>query len=716
MIKIAFPIALLLSIAVSLPPATAESTADKFLFPGGDSIYVGADYYPEHWPEQRWETDLTLMRKAGFNIVRVAEFSWVLFEPAEGQFDFSWLDRWLELAKQHHMKVILGTPTAIMPAWLAKKYPEALSLKADGTRTVWGGRRHNCFADPDYRGLALRIVTEMAEHYADHPCVVGWQIDNEFGGNDCRCDKCRAEFQRALERRYASLDEINRAWGTHFWGQQLHAWDEIPIPDDRVGEWAISNPSASLDWQRFTSRQSVDFLTAQVDILRAKCPPTQFITHNFMGLHASTDYYALAQPLDFVSWDNYPKLSPDIPYDSSLAADLMRGLKKQNFLIMEQTAGPLGWGVFSLSPKPGELRKICYQQLAHGADGQLWFRWRSCTVGREQYWHGLLGHDGKASRRYREAAQVASECQKLAPYLAGTTLHPQIAIIYDYDSLWALQIQNGYPGASHAEAIKRYYQALFRAGVNVDIVRPGDDLSKYKLVLAPHLHVLSDANAQQLVDFVRNGGVLLADCRTAVKDETNLAYARTLPGLLAPALGIEIGEYESLRQGITDKDEVTYELHAESLGDTDYTAIKYADWITPTKAESIAQYAPPHLANFAAVTRNQFEKGVGWYIGTIVAEPKFYDALIARLLTDARIRPHVAPPPGVEVAVRSNEKTALLFAINHNAAPATLNVPADRPNLLTGSKTEQTLTLEPFGVAVIELDPAKIATRPNSTP
>ncbi|MGD9633729.1 MAG: beta-galactosidase [Pirellulales bacterium] len=698
------------------PRASAESTADKFLFPGGDSIYVGVDYYPEHWPEERWETDLKMMREAGFNIVRVAEFSWVLFEPSEGQFDFSWLDRWLELAKKHDMKVILGTPTAIMPAWLAKKYPEALVLKAGGTRTVWGGRRHNCFADPDYHRLALRIVTKMAEHYAAHPSIVGWQIDNEFGGNDCRCDKCRAQFQHALEKRYTTLEEINRAWGTHFWGQRLHAWDEIPIPDDRVGDWAISNPSASLDWQRFTSQQSVNFLTEQVDILRAKCPPTQFVTHNFMGLHASIDYFALAKPLDFVSWDNYPKLSPHIPVDSSLAADVMRGLKKQNFLIMEQTAGPLGWSVFSLSPKPGELRKICYQQLAHGADGQIWFRWRSCTVGREQYWHGLLGHDGKAGRRYREAAQVASEYQRLAPHLAGTTLHPQVAIIYDYDSLWALEIQNGYPGASHAEAIKRYYNALFRAGVNVDIVRPGDDLTKYKLVFAPHLHVLSDANAQKLVEYVRTGGVLLTDCRTAVKDETNLAYSRTLPGLLAPALGIEIGEYESLRQGITDKDEVTYRLHADSLGDADYTAIRYADWITPTTAQAIAKYTPSHLADFAAVTRNQFEQGIGWYVGTIAAEPQFYDALVARLLADAKIHPLVTPPSGVEVAIRSNDKSALLFAVNHTAEPATLEVPADRPNLLTGAKTESSLTLAPFGVAVIELDPATFAAGQASRP
>jgi len=633
----------------------------------------------------------------------------VLFEPSEGQYDFRWLDRWLELAKKHDVKVILGTPTAIMPAWLAKKYPEALSQKADGTRTIWGGRRHNCFSDEDYHRLSEGIVRSMGEHYAHHPSIVGWQIDNEFGGNDCRCDKCRAGFQAWLKSRYENLDEINRAWGTHFWGQRFHAWDEIPIPDDRAGDWAISNPSASLDWQRFTSQQSVDFLTDQLNILHETCPRSQFITHNFMGLHKTVDYYRLAKPLDFVSWDNYPKLSPDMPYDSSLAADLMRGLKKQNFLVMEQTAGPLGWSVFSRNPQPGELRKICYQQLAHGADGQVWFRWRACTVGREQYWHGLLGHDGKAGRRYREAAQVAKEYHQLATLLAGTTVRADVAIVYDYDSVWALDIQNGYPGASHIEAVKRYYSALFRAGVNVDVLRPGDDLSRYKLVLTPHLHVLADDFATQLVEYVRGGGVLLADCRTAVKDESNLAYARTLPGLLSPALGIEIEEYESLRQGITDEDEVTYRIRTDGELGGEYTAIRYADWITPTTAAPVARYEPPHLTSYAAVTRNRFGDGIGWYVGTIVDDKTFYDVLIARLLADGKIKPLVAPPQGVEVSIRSGADRALLFVINHTEAPASVNVPAGRKELLSGVETGQTLLLDAFGVAVVELRSADVA-------
>jgi beta-galactosidase len=677
--------------------------AEDYLFPKDGGIYVGVDYYPEHWPQERWETDLSMMKEAGFNIVRVAEFSWILFEPEEGRYEFDWLDRWLELAAKHNIKVIIGTPTAIMPAWLARKYPEALEMKSTGQRTVWGGRRHNCYSDKDYRRLAEGVVHALAEHYADHPSIVGWQIDNEFGNADCYCDKCQAGFQRWLKQKYGDLAELNRAWGTQFWGQRFGDWREIPIPNHRVGEWAISNPSASLDWVRFMSHQQVEFNDMQVRILRDKCPPSQFITHNFMGLHNSLNYYDLARELDFVSWDNYPKLSPAIPMDASLAADVMRGLKKRNFLIMEQTAGPLGWEVFSRNPQPGELRKICYQQLAHGADGQIWFRWRTCTVGREQYWHGLLGHDGKANSRYEEASQVAREYRQLAPLLKGTTLRPQVAILYDYDSIWALKIQPGYPGADHPAAIKRYYHALFRAGVDVDIVRPGDDLSAYRLVLAPHLHVLPDGVANQLTEFVEDGGVLLADCRTGVKDETNLAYDRTLPGLLSPALGIEINEYESLALGIVDKEEATYKIQTDSkLGDS-YTAEHYADWIKPTSAEPLAKYNQSHLKEFAALTRNKFGNGIGWYVGTIVSEPEFYDKLVAQLVADAKIRPLVQPPAGVEATVRRDDNRGLLFLVNHTAEEKSIAVAQGKRELLTEKPTGPTLTLGPFGVAILEL-------------
>lgn len=675
-------------------------------------MLIGADYYPEHWPRERWETDLQLMQDAGFNVVRLAEFSWGILEPEEEKFDFAWLDEALALCQKHKIHVILGTPTAIMPAWLAQKYPKALSMKADGTRIVWGGRRHNCFSDPDFRRLADRIVHQLVERYAAHPAVIGWQIDNELGGTDCRCEKCRAAFQDWLHERYDTFSELNRAWGNHFWSLNITDWKQIPIPDQRVGTWAISNPSASLDWNRFGSHLNVEFLNRQAEAIRRRAPVGRFVTHNLMGLYSGLDYYELARQLDFVAWDNYPQLYPAVPYDSALAADVMRGLKQQNFLIMEQTAGPLGWAVYSKNPQPGELRAICFQQLAHGADGQIWFRWRSCTAGREQYWHGLLGHDGKPGRRYREAAKTAADYRKLEPYLAGTTCANEVAIIYDYDSIWALEIQPGYPGASHQEAIKRYYKALWRRGVGVDVVSPDEaNLSRYKLVIAPHLHILSDEVAKRLTDFVASGGVLLTDTRTAVKDESNLAYDRTLPGALAQVLGVEIPEYESLRLGISNDEETTYALQIEEGvkfgGETEgqkFTAINVADWIVPTGATSMIRYGEPSLRDYSAITRNKYVKGIAWYVGTIVKEKLFYDNLISQLLADAEITPLVELPLGVEAVVRSGANGRFLLLVNHLATDVAVpHIPAGK-EILSDKELGQLVELEPFGVAVIKLE------------
>ncbi len=690
-----------LTLAVAhVAPATATPQDLGTLGPEGQ-IYVGADYYPEHWPKERWARDAELMQEAGFNVVRLAEFGWVLMEPEEGRFDFDWLDEAIETLAARGVKVILGTPTAVMPAWLARTYPETLAMKGDGTRVVWGGRKNNCFSSGTYRLLSERITRAMAEHYKDHPNVIGWQTDNEFGGTDCRCDRCRARFQDWLRRKYGTLDELNRAWGTHFWGLKVQAWGEITIPDSREGEWAISNPSASLDWMRYTSWLNVEFQADQLRIIRDLCPEHQFVTHNFMGLFQDMDYYELAKDLDFVSWDNYPVFAnwekPGISYGASFAADLMRGLKRKNFWIMEQSAGPLGWETFSRNPRPGEIRKIAYQQLAHGADAQIWFRWRTCTAGREQYWHGLLGHDGKPGRRYQEAARVAKEYAGLADLLAGTTVKSDVAVVYDYDSLWALRFQPGFRGNSFQGAVGRYQRALFRAGVNVDMVRPGSDLSGYKLVLTPALHVLPDDLAEQLVAYVEAGGVLLADARTGVKDETNLVHARTLPGLLAPALGIEIQEYESLG-------DIEYAVQGRDPIAGAYTATRYTDWATPDGAEVIAGYGTWPVSEFAAVTRHAHGRGHGWYVGTVMKEEAFYDRLVGSLLADAGVGAVVDPPDGVEVSVREGEGRKLLFVINHTEETRTVSVPAGKERLLGGGTTGETLDLEAYGVAVIRLN------------
>ena len=669
-------------------------------------MYVGVDYYPEHWPRERWETDARLMEEAGFNVVRLAEFAWVSMEPEEDRFEFAWLDEALAVLARHGISAILGTPTAVMPAWVARKYPETLAMQPNGQRITWGVRKNNCFTSGAYRLRSERITRAMAAHFRNTPNVIGWQTDNEFGGPVCFCPTCRASFQDWLRAKYGSLEELNRRWGTHFWGHRYTTWGEIQLPggDDSGWRYAGSgylsthNPSLCLDFQRFVSWLNVRFQRDQVRILRELCP-SHFVTHNFMGLYAGLDYYELAADLDHVSWDNYPVWGkPQIPYSASAAAAVMRGLKRRNVWVMEQTAGPGGWSSFGRNPRPGEIRKIAYQQVAHGADGIVWFRWRTCTAGREQYWHGLLGHDGQPGRRYREAAQTARECHQLAPALEGTTVKAQVAIIYDYDSMWALCIQPGFEGNNYHEAMLRYYRALFRAGVNVDMVRPTEDLSQYRLVLAPALNVVPDAVAERLVEYVRQGGVLMADCRFGVKDETNLCHARTLPGLLSEALGITIEEYEAMDA------EMQYRVLGREALEGEYTAVRYVDWLTPQGAEPLASYQQWHLRHCAAVTRHGFGRGRGYYVGAVMQEEDFYDRLIGELLSAAKVEPVLRPPTGVEVSVREGNDKRLLFILNHTEEKQTVAVPAGRPEMVTGGTTGDTVELDAYGVAVVKLE------------
>jgi len=654
-------------------------------------MYIGVDYYPEHWPRARWATDARLMRKAGFTVVRLAEFNWVNMEPSEGVYDFSLLDEVLALLANHGISAILCTPTAVMPAWLARAYPETLATQRDGTRLTWGVRKNNCFSNGTYRLLSERITRAMAQHFSGTPNVIGWQTDNEFGHPFCHCATCRAAFQEWLRGRHGTLDECNRAWGTHFWGHRIQDWAEITIPDDAGSH----NPSACLDWQRFFSWLNVRFQHEQVRILREHCP-RHFITHNFMGLFKELDYYALARDLDFVSWDNYPVWgAPEVRYDAALAADVMRGLKRRNFWIMEQTAGPCGWGVFSRNVRPGELRNVAWQQCAHGADGMVWFRWRTCTAGREQYWHGLLGHDGRPLRRYKEAAQTAREMHALAPLLNGTTVAADVAIVYDYDSLWALRIQPGFAENDYQKAIGRYYRALFRAGVNVDIVPRDADLARYKLVLAPALHVLPDAAADHFVRYVRAGGVLLADCRTAVKDETNLCHPRTLPGLLAPALGIAIEEYDAV------PGTVRCAVQGTPAFPGTFTAVHYTDWVRPRGATQLAGYTDWHIHKYAALTRHACGTGAGWYLGAVIKEDAFYDQLVRQLLDNAGVTALLRPPAGVELCVRRGARHELIFLVNHTEEPQTVAVPAGLRDALRNRACASRVTLERYGVAVL---------------
>ena len=662
-------------------------------------FYFGADYYPEHWPEERWDRDARLMAEAGFNVVRLAEFAWSKMEPREGQYDFQWLDRAISVLASHGIQVVLGTPSASPPPWLMAKSAELFLVREDGRRATFGNRREYCPNNPLYHDYTRRIVAQMAGHYADHPAVIGWQIDNELGGR-CYCPICASSFQAWLQRRYGSLDELNERWGTVFWSHAYTDWDQIPLPLTTGGS---PNPGLALDFHRFASDSYVAYQQMQIDILRQKCPG-HFITHNFMGFrYDQINYFDLAQNLDFVAWDNYQRTEWGMraevdPGHAALAQDTMRGLKHQNFWVMEQQAGQSGWGTVSVAPRPGELRLWAYQAIAHGADAILFFRWRTARFGTEEYWHGLLDHDGNTSRRYQEIKRMGAEMREVSERICGATVKSSVAMVLSYESRFAFQIQQNNPQFSYPSHFYQIYRSLHQRQTLVDIVAPTDDLSPYRLVVAPALHVLPKVAADNLERFVRAGGLLVVTPRTGVKDEANSVVNRRLPGLLAELCGTEVEEYDSLPAEVSNQLKFTL---PELASAPPASARVWCDVLRPTSATVVARYTQDYYAGKPAITRNQVGRGQVMYVGTMGDAP-LYQTLARWLLHSVGVQPVVNAPEGIEVTERWRQNSQLLFLLNHTEQEQEIALNGRYVDLLDGSAPlEGTVLVAPWDVLVL---------------
>jgi beta-galactosidase len=661
-------------------------------------FYFGVDYYPEHWPEERWPIDARLMAEADFNVVRLAEFAWSKMEPSEGQFDFDWLDRAINILWSHGIHVVLGTPTASPPPWLMNQSHDLFRVREDGVRVTFGNRREYCPNNSLFHEYTQRIVTKMAEHYADHPAVIGWQIDNEFGDR-CYCSSCAQKFQIWLRSRYEGLDELNQKWGTVFWSHIYNNWNEIPLPLTTGGS---PNPGLALDFYRFCSDSYIAYQQIQIDILRAMCP-AHFITHNLMGFaYDRLNYFDLARNLDFVAWDNYPRMQWTMergvdPSSSALGIDTMRGLKSKNIWVMEQQAGSGGWEMLSVTPRPGELRLWAYQSIAHGADAIVFFRWRTARFGTEQYWHGLLDHDSFPSRRYDEIKRMGAEIKTIGGQILGSQVKSRVAMMLSYDSRFAFQIQPNNPRFSYPEHFHRIYRAFYQQHVSIDITAPNADLSSYKLIVAPALHLVTDAIAENLKRYVQAGGTLVVTQRTGVKDESNTVVNQRLPGLLAEVCGIEVEDYDSLSSHMQNSIELTI---PELMDAACVTVGVLCDVLKPTTATVIARYNQEYYAGKPAITLNQFGAGRAIYIGA-VGDSELYDLLTKWLLDITGLQDTLVTPPGVEVAQRSQGDKTLYFVLNHNGSAQTVHLERPYVNLLDGTQLKGDVQLGSFDVLIL---------------
>ncbi len=656
-------------------------------------MYYGADYYPEHWPQERWAQDAQMMREAGFNVVRMAEFAWTRMEPREGELNFDWLDEAIALMAEHGIESVLGTPTAAPPAWIMHAYPEAALVTEDGRMMTYGSRRTYCPTSGVYRLHSQRIVAAMAEHFADNANVIAWQIDNEFGGR-CYCADCQAGFQHWLRERYGTLEALNAAWGTEFWSHLYTAWEQIPLPWEAT---RLHNPSLALNYRRFMSDTYADYQRLQIEILR-ELAPDQPISHNLMGFgYPNLDYFDLAADLDFVTWDNYPRFmgTPNLS-NRGLAHDTMRGLKDKPFWVMEQQGGPTGNAVVNATPRPGEIPFWSWQAIAHGADGIVFFRWRTARFGAEEYWHGILDHHGIPGRRYREVKEMGEALERIGDKLDGSRVAGDVAMLLSYDSRFAFQNQPHNPHLDYPDIFQRLYRSVWERNLGVQIVSPEADLDGFQLVIAPLLYVMDEDVAQRLRNYVSNGGTLVVTCRTGVTDMDNVIVDAKLPGLLAEVFGVTVEEYDSLEDGRTVTLKGAGELsHAGGAG------LAWADVLAPEGAEVLARYDADYYAGEPAVTVNRFGDGLAVYLGT-VPDAEMAEALMAWLAETTGVQSAILAPAGVEVTERVSDEGRFLFLLNGTAQEQVVDLGEGGEELTRGEGVSGEITLEPLGVRVIQ--------------
>jgi len=655
------------------------------------NLLLGTAWYPEQWPESRWEEDLKLMQAAGIHMVRVGEFAWSRMEPEEGRFEMDWLDRAVAQAAKHGIFVVLGTPTAAPPAWLTQKYPDTLRTEMDGRKATHGARAQGSPFSPRYREFCGRIAEEMAKRFGHNPNVLGWQIDNEYGELSWD-DTARQQFHDWLRTKFKTLDNLNSHWTTEYWSQSYTDWSQIPLGTPGM------NPGLLLEFKHFVSDTYRDYQHVQVAAVRAHSDPRQFITSNFMGWYDAFDHYELSAELDLTAWDDYIGRGHLDPLRNGIVHDLTRGLKRKNFWVMETQPGFVNWAGVNNALDRGEVRAMAWHAIGHGAETVSYWQWRSALSGQEQYHGTLVGADGTPVPLYDEVAQIGKEFEKAGPALAGTSPQSEVAILHSYDSRWAIDYQRHHQDFDPVALLSSYYRPLRQLAQQMDVVSPDAPLAGYKLVVAPGLNVLPDGVARRLIEYVEQGGHLVLGPRSGIKDEYNALQPARQPGPLAPLLGSRVEQWYALDQSVPL-------MGAWGTG----TATIWAEQLKPGGAdvETLLTYGASNgwLDGQAAAITRKAGKGRITYIAAWLDDDLMRAAAQWMLRTSGVEPAFGAVPDGVEVCRRSAPGRRIYIVVNHTREPRHVALPRSMQPLLGGGAAVEALDLAPRGVEVLQAEP-----------
>lgn len=661
-----------------------------------DRILFGGDYNPNQWPKEIWEEDIRIFKKASINSATVNVFSWAKIQPSENCYDFEELDQIIEKLSTEGFDIVLATSTAALPAWMFKKYPEVARTDYDGRHHKFGQRHNVCPNSLVYQKYAERLATKLAERYGENPQVTCWHINNEYGG-ECYCDNCEKAFRVWLKDKYHTIEALNKAWNMEFWGHTVYEWDEIVLPNalsEGIGYDKTAFAGISIDYRRFNSDSLLKNYMMERDAIR-KIDPTTPITTNLMGTFKGLDYFKWAKEMDLVSWDNYP--SYNTPWSLvAMTHDLMRGLKQQPFMLMEQTPSQQNWQPYNSLKKPGQMRAQSYQTIAHGADTIQYFQLRRSIGACEKFHGAVIEHVGHEDTRvFRETAALGAELAQLSDII-GTQTQAQVAVIFDWDNYWALEYTSGPTvDLKYVEQIHRYYRYFCEQNIAVDLVPVDADLSKYKLVAAPVLYMIKEGMQERLTDFVMQGGALLTTYMSGIVDQSDNVHLGGYPGPLRELAGIWVEEIDALAP---EQSNGVSLVNEELTG----TSNLVSDLIHLENAEALAHYTSNFYAGMPAVTKNTFGDGTVYYFGGQL-EDQLQDQLFKTIVEESDITPVIEEATKLEIACRENEEAKFFVIINfHEEAQPLPEMFVGKTDLLTGKVLSSEMMLTQYTTYIVK--------------
>ncbi|MCC8081136.1 MAG: beta-galactosidase [Lachnospiraceae bacterium] len=661
-----------------------------------EHFLYGGDYNPDQWLEYPdiLKEDIRLMKQAHINTVSLGIFAWAKLEPAEGVYDFDWMEEIIDRLYENGISVNLATPSGARPHWMADQYPEVLRVNEMRQRTLFGERHNHCYTSPVYREKVRRMNQKLAARFDSHPGVILWHVSNEYMG-ECHCPLCQQAFRDWVKEKYHTIDEVNRCWNTSFWSHDYQNFDQIESPSS-IGESSIQG--LYLDWRRFVSYQTTDFCRAEIAALR-EAGAVKPVTTNMLYKSPWVNYFELADAVDIVSWDSYPfwHKGPEsqTAVNAGMRHDVMRSMKREPFLMMESCPGAMSWVPISKLKRPGMLEASSLQAIAHGSDSVLYFQIRKGRGGYEKLHGAVIDHYGKEDdRTYQECRQIGADLEAIGQ-IHHSKVEASVAVIYDWENRWALEASAGprNEGMYYREAVEKSYGAFRRQGVNVDVIDMTKSLEPYRVVAAPMAYMFRTGFEEKIRAFVERGGVFIMSYWSGVVDENDLCFLGGTPGGLMDVMGLRSTEIDALYEGESNT------LHAVD-SDAAYRCEHLCQLVDLRTAVPLFVYGEDFYAGTPALTVNCYGKGQAYYV-CADAEQRLYDDVYAQILREAGVRRILEQeiPDGVAVSSRRDADTEYIFVQNFNPAPVTFCPEVPDGEVIFG---ETGARMKPFSTVILE--------------